>query len=170
MNKCSSGKIIAPLCAMIMLFLIAAGCASTAKTGAEPLTIAVWDVENLSAESSGYPDLGEILSQEIISKISEQPGIQAVERQKLLSVLEELKLGSSSLADDSSRLKIGKMLGAKQMIFGSYLISGSVMRIDLRRVDCETGRVVKSSKMTTDSDDIKKWIQAAGNAAQLLVK
>jgi TolB-like protein len=156
---------------MIMLFLItAAGCATTAKTGAEPLTIAVWDVENLSAQSSSYPDLSEIFSQEIISKISEQPGIQAVERQKLLSVLEELKLGSSNLADDSSRLKIGKMLGARQMIFGSYLISGSVMRIDLRRVDCETGRVVKSSKMTTDSGDVKKWIQAAGTAAQILVK
>ncbi len=144
------------------------GCATTAKQ-AVPLTIAVLDIENLSPDDSSGDDLGGLLSSEIVSRLSTKPGVQVIERQKLLSVLQELKLGSSELTDESVRLKVGRMLGARRMVFGGYLVSGGSMRLDLRLVDVETGRVLKTAKKTVKAGDVNSWVKAAAEAADGLM-
>jgi TolB-like protein len=145
-----------------------AGCATTSKQ-AVPLTIAVLDIENLSPDDSTGTDLGELLSSEIIGRLSEKLGVQVIERQKLLNVLQELKLGSSELTEESVRLKVGRILGARQMVFGSYLVSGTSMRLDLRLVDVETGRILKTAKKTVTAGDVNSWVEAAGEAADMLM-
>jgi TolB-like protein len=156
------------LAAICMLTSGFGGCATTGKQPV-PLTVAVLDIENLGPGDSTGADLGELLSSEIIGKLSEKPGIQVIERQKLLNVLEELKLGSSELADESARLKVGRMLGARRMVFGGYLVSGGSMRLDLRLVDVETGRILKTAKKTAQAGDISSWVKAAGEAAEALM-
>ena len=79
--------------------------------------------------------------------------------------MEELNLGSSELADESTRLKVGRMIGAREMVFGGYMVVGSTMRVDLRRVDVETGKVVKTAKKTVAADDLAGWIKAAQDTA-----
>jgi TolB-like protein len=145
-----------------------AGCATTEKQ-AVPLTTAVLDIENLSPDDSTGDDLGGLLSSEIVGKLSSKPGVQIIERQKLLSVLQELKLGSSELTDESVRLRVGRMLGARQMVFGSYLVSGDSMRLDLRLVDVETGRILKTAKKTVKAGDVNSWVKAAAEAADGLM-
>jgi len=132
--------------------------------------VAVWDLENLSLDASARPDLGQLLSSEIIQAIKEHGAIQVVERAKLIAILEELKLGSSALADESTRLRVGRMTGAKEMVFGGYMVVGTTMRIDLRRVDVETGRVLKTAKMTADAADMAGYLAAAKDAGVLLFK
>jgi len=146
-----------------IVLLMAAGCATVPDE--YPRTIAVWDLENLSLDSGGRPDLGEMLSAEINQTVGQTGNVLVVERQKLLMILEELRLGSSSLAEESTRLKVGRMLGAREMIFGDYMVIGPTMRIDLRRVDVETGRVLKTAKQTADAGDLNGWLKAARDAA-----
>lgn len=50
------------------------------------------------------------------------------------------------------------------MVFGGYQSIGRQMRLDLRLVDVETGRVVKAVQRTT-TGDVTAWIEAAGEAA-----
>jgi TolB-like protein len=156
------------LSVIILLTAGIAGCATTGKQSGL-LTIAVFDIENLSPDDSTGDDLGGLLSSEIVGKLSSKPGVQVIERQNLLNVLQELKLGSSELTDESVRLKVGRMLGARQMVFGSYLVSGSSMRLDLRLVDVETGRVLKTAKKTVKAGDVNSWIKAAAEAADGLM-
>ena len=145
------------------------GCATIPEPqGFRP--VAVWDLENLSLDASARPDLGQLLSSEIIQAIKEHGAIQVVERAKLIAILEELKLGSSALADESTRLGVGRMTGAKEMVFGGYMVVGTTMRIDLRRVDVETGRVLKTAKMTADAADMAGYLAAAKDAGVLLFK
>jgi curli biogenesis system outer membrane secretion channel CsgG len=128
-------------------------------------TVAVWDLKNLSPGAFTRPDLGQVLSGEIIQTIKQSGDIKVVEREKLVSILEELKLGSSELAEKSTRLKVGRMMGAKEMVFGSYMVVGNTMRVDLRRVDVETGKVVQAAKKTAAADDLAGWLKAAQDAA-----
>lgn len=154
--------------AMMMLAFIMAGCATVVKEKG-PRTVAVWDLEDLSFDSSARPDLGQVLSGEIIQVMSQTQDIRVVERQRLVSVLEELNLGSSGLADESSRLKVGRVLGAGEMVFGGYMVVGRVMRLDVRLVDVQTGRVVKTAKREVSSDDLALWLQASREAASELL-
>lgn len=162
-------NIKASLLVAFLLAACAAGCATTGAQQTGPVTVAVFDVENLSADDSIGDDLGELLSSEIIGRLSGKPGVQVIERQKLIAVLQELKLGSSQLADESVRLSIGRMLGARQMVFGSYMVAGGTMRLDLRLVDVETGRVLRTAKRTVSAGRMDQWVNAAGEAADSLM-
>lgn len=140
---------------------------SPTATPEKKQTIAVWDLENLSPSGAVQMDLGNIISARIIEAV-QQGGYSTIEREKLEIALRELNLGSSSLADSSTRLRIGKITGAKWMIFGAYQVIADKMRLDLRLVDVETGRIVKTSEKTAAGGDLSGWLKAAEVAAKEL--
>ena len=148
-----------------VFLLLFSGCATTTGTQTGTLTIAVWDVENIPYDASSREDLGQIFSSEIMEVIRNKGSVQVVERQRLLLVLEELNLGSSDLAKENTRLRIGKIAGAHQMVFGAYQVMGDTMRIDLRLVDVSTGKIVRAAQKTTMEAGISAWLEAARSAA-----
>jgi len=131
--------------------------------------IAVWDLENLTPAESSQLDLGELRSAKIIETIKSLESYPVVERQRLLLALEELNLATTSLADESTRLRIGNMLGARFMIFGGYQVIVGIMRLDLRLVDVETGKIIKATQRTTPGSDLQEWLKAAQEAALELI-
>lgn len=160
----------------IALCMIMAGCVSsgsiptsTENRPAPGGAVAVWEIENLTVQGTAQPDISEFLSARVLETIKEE-GDTVVERQKLLSVLEELSLGAGELSDPETKLRIGRIAGAKRMVFGSYQVIGQSMRIDLRMVEVETGRVLKASEKTVETNDLAGWLSAAEEAARNLVK
>lgn len=156
---------------MVLLFF---GCAAqpaaplpTAQT-LKP-ALAVWDLENLSPIDSAQTDLGDLLSSKIMETVRQNDGYTLVERQQLHLALRELDLGSSSLADESTRLRIGKIVGARLMIFGAYQVIADQMRLDLRIVDVETGRILKATEKTVSSSDMAGWLTASEAAVKELI-
>jgi curli biogenesis system outer membrane secretion channel CsgG len=129
--------------------------------------VAVWDLEDLSIMGNAQPDLSEFLTARVQETVRNN-GVVVVEREKLLSVLGELSLGSSELADESARLRIGRIAGAKRMIFGGYQIIGQSMRIDLRMVETETGRVLRAVEKTVEDGGMTGRLSAAEEAARNL--
>ena len=91
-----------------------------------------------------------------------------VERERLILALEELKLGSSALADPSTRLQIGRIVGARYMVFGTYMIISGLMRLDLRLVDVETGGILKACERSTVNSDPVEWMRLVREAAKAL--
>ncbi|MHC1742532.1 MAG: CsgG/HfaB family protein [Syntrophobacteraceae bacterium] len=135
----------------------------------KPSTVAVWDFDSLSVGASTAPELGEVLASRVTDAISRKGKYTVVERQRLLLALEELHLGSSALADESTRLRLGKMVGARMMIFGGYLVSGDKMRLDVRLVNVETGALIKAAERTLPAANIPQWLEAAESAANELL-
>lgn len=143
---------------LIFLFLLG-GCAQPpSQMTSEPYTpksygpgsvIAVWDLENFSiTENQILEDMQEFLTVKVTETLKEQGGYVVIERQKLLLALEELQLGSSELADENSRLEIGRLIGAQLMVFGGYQQVGEQLRIDLRMVEVESGAVLRTAEHT----------------------
>jgi curli biogenesis system outer membrane secretion channel CsgG len=124
-------------------------------------------MEDMSPGGSRF-DIGELLSLKVVEVLKNRGDYTVVERARLVRVLEELRIGSSSLADEQTRLRVGKLVGARFMVFGGYLVSGRNMRLDLRLVEVETGKVLKAVQQTVSSDDIPGWLAAAGKAAEEL--
>lgn len=139
----------------------------TGSTERKP-TFAIWNLENLSPLDTAQMDLGDLLSSRIIETV-QQEGYTTIEREKLEIALRELNLGSSSLADSSTQLRIGRIAGASRMIFGAYQVVGNQMRLDLRVVEVETGRILKSSEKTAGGGDLSGWLKAAEAAAKELI-
>ena len=150
---------------IVVLFLavVLSGCAGSPVSHSVP-AVAVWDPEDVSPGAAGEQGIGEVLALRIVETVRAR-GLSVVERQKLLLAVEEMRLGSSALADESTRLRLGKITGARQMVFGGYLTVGNRVRIDLRLVDVETGKVLRTASRTGPAGGIEALLDLCGKAA-----
>lgn len=128
-------------------------------------TVAVWNIEDLSPTKTHEPDLGEFMAATIIETLEKRCKFNMVEREKLLLALEELTLGSGELAGENSRLQIGKIIGAKLMVFGAYQLIGDIIRLDLRLVEVERGLVVSAASSEASAKNLDDRLKGAEAAA-----
>lgn len=163
--SCSKTALPVILVCIVML----AACATKPTLYETGVTIAVWDLDNVSALDRTRPDLGGLLSAKVIETLMRKGKYSVVERQRLLMVLEELHLGTTSLVKESTRLELGRLVGARLMVFGGYQVIEKMMRVDLRVVEVESGKVLKAVQKTTSSADLSGWLNAASEAAAELL-
>jgi curli biogenesis system outer membrane secretion channel CsgG len=153
---------------LALLGLIFYACAVRPVEYEQGTSVAVWDLENLCPMKGGHPDLSEFLSAKVAGTIKAKGYYNIVERQRLLLVLDELNLGTSMLVDEATGLQLGRMVGARLMVFGGYLVFAEQMRLDLRLVDVETGGIIKTAEKTVSATDLTGWLNAAEAAANEL--
>ena len=113
-------------------------------------TLAILDFENNSFfNPEEYQPLAKGLSEMMITELNQVEALQVVERQKLRSLIDELKLSQSGILSEESSVEVGKMLGAQHLVFGSYMVTpDKKIRIDVRIVKVETGLTIKASQVT----------------------
>ncbi len=160
-----------PLAFILIFSVVLAACAGSPGTGADQaVTVAIWDLEALGPMDAAQTAMGELLSSQIIARFEASRRYLPVERSRLLNVMEELNLGSSELSDHQTRLKLGRLVGARQMVFGAYQFIGNTVRLDIRLVDVASGRIMKVGVGTKAADAISEWMDAADQAADELLK
>jgi len=129
----------------VILVLGLAGAPRAEKPGAKPIkpTVAVlyFDYGGKKAE---LEPLRDGLAQMLITDLAELPEIRVVERARLKAILEEHGLAASGKVDTASAARVGKLLGARDLVLGSYFDLAGTLRIDARVVEVETGKVVRS--------------------------
>lgn len=112
--------------------------------------VVVWDYENqsaLAAPPAAQTDfLRRSLSESLTATLLQVPGLPVVERQRLKDLLAEQKLGSTALADDDARLRLGKIVGAQRMVFGGFFVLGEQVQVHVRVIDTATSRVLFSDE------------------------
>ncbi|MBM4332395.1 MAG: hypothetical protein FJ117_14470 [Deltaproteobacteria bacterium] len=143
-------------------------CAAKTPVHEKGITVAVWDLDDLTPSAIPRPPLGELLSMQIIETLQKKGDYVVVERERLILTLGELRLGTTSLVDEETRLKLGRLMGARRMIFGGYQIIGDQMRLDLRLLEVESGKVLKAVKKTASATDLPALLDTAKKAAEEL--
>lgn len=162
-------------------------------------TIAIMEFDNFSIgkyqEELG--PIGKALADFFEHDFGKISDFKVVERNKINFVMNELELQKSGSVDQSTAVKVGKLLGAHYMVFGSVTqLDGKNCRMVVRVVDVETSEIIESvdkegkpdySKMEKElvaelsgklnvvlGDDIKKLIDEggteSGNAMSLYAK
>jgi TolB-like protein len=131
-------------------------------------SVAVFDFENLSPRNITDLDLAGPLTAKAIETIEKIGKYDVVERQHLTAVLEELNLGSSMVADRQTQLKLGAITGARRMVFGCYQLVENQMRLDIRLVDVESGRVIKAVSRVAAEPNMAGWLDAVAESTAAL--
>lgn len=146
------------LCAILVSSVV---FVQTAKAG-DPKTIAVLYFENNSVVDKDKLDpLKKGLADMMITEMTKIKGIRVVERQRIQSIIEELNLNETDMVDKSTTQKMGKLLGAKVMLFGGFSnLFNDKLRIDVRIVRTETGETVKAEEETGELDEFLTMLQS----------
>lgn len=116
-------------------------------TKESPATVAVLEFENNSGDEENEP-LRKGLRDMMTTDLAQIPVLKVVERARLESIMEELKLSEGKFIDPATAVKVGKGLAARAVLSGSYAVVGETMRLDTRLVDVETGEVLMAEQMT----------------------
>jgi TolB-like protein len=118
-------------------------------------TLAVWDFDNASfIENSSVAFMRRALPEMLLSDLAQTGTVRLVERVNLLDALEEQKLSSGGLVEEETRLRLGRIVGASQMVFGSYMALGDQIRVDVRLVDVETSLTLATDSYTTPLQEV----------------
>jgi len=117
---------------------------------ADLTTFAVLDFENNSfMNRDEYASLSQGFAEMLITELSQISSVQVVERQKLKSLLDEMKLSQTGIISEKNSLQAGKMLGAKHLVFGSFIVDlDKKIRIDVRIIEVETGLTIEAGQVT----------------------
>lgn len=140
---------------LILGMLVVVSCIITFPSHAQTaskIRVAILYFENNAAEKSLVP-LSKGLCDMMISDFSNASRFSVVERNKLEEVFKELKLGQTRSFDSATTARIGKLLGAEYLVFGSYFEFLGRFRIDARIVKVETGQITASVGVTGKVDE-----------------
>ena len=144
--------------ALLMLMLLT-GCAAQTGVGVrsseevQPMVLAVAPFANLAGNKS-HDWIGVGMAEALSTKLGNLPSFQLVERIRLSDAMSEMKLGQSGLMDESSATRLGKLISAEQILTGSYQVIGNSIRVDLRIMETETGKVYKTAAANGSLDNI----------------
>lgn len=97
----------------------------------------------------------------LVDRLMEKTRVQVVERAVLDKVLQELKLGTSQLADRRTALSLGRILAARLILSGQIVRTLSETQVAMRLIETETGRI---------SASVNEVFTSPVSAAQLVEK
>ena len=103
----------------------------------------------------------------MISELATNPAARVVERQEIQRLLDEQNLGAQGRADAQTAAKIGKLVGARYMVMGTFVDFYNDFRVDVRLINVETGEVVKTESERMQRDHLFDIIR---NLATRLMK
>lgn len=121
--------------------------------------IAVVEFSDLSGDPT---DFGRLLSEELITKLSNAGSYTVVERFLLNKAIEEHKLQLQGLVDPKSAKELGKILGVDAIISGTIADLGTSLRVNARVISTETGEVLSGAAVTIVKDDTISGLMATG--------
>ena len=107
-------------------------------TAVSSITVAIFDFES---KAPGNPDLGQQLGDILTARLSIYNQFRLVERKKLEDLLKEHQLNLAGMVDTNQAVKVGKMAGAKIMVFGRAFTVDRDLYIVAKIVGTETSQV-----------------------------
>lgn len=102
----------------------------------------------------------------LISELAANPALRVVERENIQRLVDEQNLGASGRVDAQSAARIGKLVGARYAIMGSFIDLYGDFRVDVRVVNVETSEIIKTEKASMQREhlfDLVRNLSAALN-------
>ena len=99
----------------------------------------------------------------LIYELSQNPAARLVDREAIQKILDEQKLAKDGAVDAATAAKVGKLVGAKYMVLGSFTDFYGKFRVDARLVSVETSeilKVVRGDPKLEKREDISPLLQS----------
>jgi TolB-like protein len=138
-------------CCALALVVLSPAAAASAKLPDDP--VAVLPFKNLNQDPA-LEWLRAGIAETMISDLKKSTTVRVVERDQIDRALWEIALQQKTSTEDATPVQVGKMVGAKTIVVGSFQQSGSSLRINARFVTVETGVVLDTAKTTGPSTSV----------------
>ena len=131
--------------------------------------IAVLPFENggsYGKDKEDFDALRKGIAATLIFELARNPAVRLVDREQTQRLLDEQGLAVAERVDAATAAKVGKLVGARYMITGSFIDLYGDFRVDARIISVETGeimKVVRSDPSLHDRKDMFRMIESVAN-------
>jgi curli biogenesis system outer membrane secretion channel CsgG len=133
-----------------LLCLAPLGRATAQSTPDTRPGLAVFPFTNGGSYGPNHEDLQSLevgMQQMLLTELAQNPALRIVERSSLKALLDEQNLVGAGRVDPATAAQIGKLVGARYVVTGSFVDLYGNFRLDGRVVDVQTGEVVKTAQV-----------------------
>lgn len=107
-----------------------------------------------NAESENFEALEVGLQVMLNTELSQNGALRIVERADIQALLREQELATEGRVDASQAADIGRLVGARYMVMGSFVDIFEQVRMDARIVDVETGELLRARGVQDRREEI----------------
>ena len=141
----------------MMALTLAAGVAVPAMAAAQDTRpgIAVMPFENGGSYGQDAEDFEALtigIQQMLLTEFAVNDQLRVVERGRIKDLMGELELTRGGAVDANTAAQIGRLVGARYMVFGSFIDFYGDFRLNARVVNVETGEIVKTENARDQRD------------------
>jgi hypothetical protein len=123
-------------------------------------------VTGIRASDGRINGLTAFLADSLTAQLAMNSNLNVLERARLKEIVKENGLSLDDLFDNSRAVQLGKLLSAHMMLNGTLTKMGRDFHLNLRVVDCETGRIVPGcgfrGSLKGSKDAMELWAQSSG--------
>jgi curli biogenesis system outer membrane secretion channel CsgG len=133
-----------------LLCLAPLGRAVAQSTPDDRPGLAVFPFTNGGSYGPNHEDLQSLevgMQQMLLTELAQNPALRIVERSSLKALLDEQNLVGAGRVDPATAAQIGKLVGARYVVTGSFVDLYGNFRLDGRVVDVQTGEVLKTAQV-----------------------
>ncbi len=105
----------------------------------------------------------------MVSELSQNPAVRLVDRSETARLLDEQSLAASGRVDAGTAARIGRMVGARYMITGTFIDLYGDFRLDARIIDTETGEILKTVRNDPQLKDVKDLFRIIQSVSQRIM-
>lgn len=117
--------------------------------------IAVFPFTNGGSYGQGKEDFEALergIAGMMISELAQNPAARVVERQEVQRLIDEQNLTAQNRVDPQTAAKVGKLVGARYVVAGTFIDFYGDFRVDVRLVNVETGEIIKTESERMQRD------------------
>jgi len=149
----------------VTLVTSARATAQPASTDDRRASVAVVDftIAALVPNASNWAPLGKGMPQILMTELAANRDLRIVERERIQTVLDELKLTASALADRETAARVGKLVGARYIVTGAATIDPrNRIRLDVHGIRTETSVQEYADNLLGPADDVLDLVARIG--------
>lgn len=94
------------------------------------------------------------IQQMVLTELAQNHNLRVVERSQLRGILEEQEMVRSGQVDPSTAARVGRLVGARYAVTGSFIDLFGAFRLDGRVIDVETGEVMHPVELRGRKQDL----------------
>ncbi|MCI0512427.1 VWA domain-containing protein [candidate division KSB1 bacterium] len=156
---------------LFWVILLLGGIFPGLQLASPPITLAVLDFQN----TSGTPELDYLqkaIPQILVTDLIGAKKLTLIERSKLEQILKEHQLHLTGVIDDQTAIKIGKLIGANHLLYGTIFKVNTHLRLDASVCETETGKIIAAEKVESseNTDEIDLIDELARRILQKLTQ
>jgi TolB-like protein len=143
------------LAAAVVGLVAPLAAAHAQKEGKPTVAILVFENGSFGPAAKDYDGLTKGVPGFLVTEMAGNPNIRVIERGEVQKLIEEQKLITGGHVDPATAVKVGKLLGAQHMIFGTFMSdTKGNFRIDARAVNVETSAIEYTERVDDKADNI----------------